>query len=281
MTGLVLEGGAMRGLFSAGVMDVMLEHGISYDGMIGVSAGAAFGCNYKSKQIGRVLRYNAKYCKDPRYCSVLSLLLTGNLYGAKFCYYTIPEKLDIFDKETFENNPMDFHVVTTNIETGKPVYEKFSEYNKRCVEWIRASASLPLVSKIVKIDGYKLLDGGLSDSIPVKYFQSIGYDKNVVVLTQPEGFVKEVNKQLKHIKKVYRKYPEFINTIANRHYVYNETLEYIHKQEAEGKLFVIRPPEKICVKGVGDDAETITKAYNMGRDTALKCINELKEFLGV
>ena len=281
MTGLVLEGGAMRGLFSAGVMDIMLEHGITFDGMIGVSAGAAFGCNYKSKQVGRVLRYNTKYCKDPRYCSVLSLLLTGNLYGAKFCYYTIPGKLDIFDKETFENNPMDFHVVTTNIETGKPAYESFSKYNKRCVEWIRASASLPLVSKIVKIDGYKLLDGGLSDSIPVKYFQSIGYDKNVVVLTQPEGFVKEVNKQLKYIKKVYRKYPEFINTIANRHNVYNETLEYIRQQEAEGKLFVIRPPEKISVKGVGDDAETITKAYNMGRDTALKCIDELKEFLGV
>ena len=199
MTGLVLEGGAMRGLFTAGVMDVMLEHGITYDGMIGVSAGAAFGCNYKSKQIGRVLRYNTKYCKDPRYCSVLSLLLTGNLYGAKFCYHTIPEKLDLFDNETFEKNPMEFHVVATDIEKGNAVYEKFDVCDNRCLEWIRASASLPLVSKIVKTDGYKLLDGGLSDSIPVKYFQSISYDKNVVVLTQPEGYVKEINKQLKYI----------------------------------------------------------------------------------
>ena len=190
-TGLVMEGGAMRGLFTAGVIDVMMEEEIEFDGAIGVSAGAAFGCNYKSKQIGRALRYNINYCKDKRYCSMKSLITTGNLYGAEFCYHELPDKLDIFDCETFENNPMEFYLVCTDVLTGKPVYKKCEKADYDCLEWMRASASMPLASKVVEIDGYKMLDGGVSDSVPLKYFESIGYDRNIVILTQPKSYRKK------------------------------------------------------------------------------------------
>ena len=189
--GLVLEGGAMRGLFTAGVLDVMLEHNIEFDGAVGVSAGACFGCNYKSKQIGRTLRYNKRFAKDKRYCSLYSLLTTGDLYGADFCYHEIPEKLDVFDEETYENNPMEFYVVCTDAETGEPVYHRIDTGNEENLEWIRASASMPVVSRAVEIGGKKLLDGGISDSIPLDWFTSIGYDRNVVVLTRPADYVKE------------------------------------------------------------------------------------------
>ena len=145
-TGLVMEGGAMRGLFTAGVIDVMMEKEIEFDGAIGVSAGAAFGCNYKSKQIGRALRYNINDCKDKRYCSMKSLITTGNLYGAEFCYHELPDKLDIFDCETFENNPMEFYLVCTDVLTGKPIYKKCEKADYDCLEWMRASASMPLAS---------------------------------------------------------------------------------------------------------------------------------------
>lgn len=173
-TGLILEGGAMRGMFSAGVMDVMMENGIRFDGIIGVSAGAAFGVNYKSGQIGRAIRYNAKYCRDKRYCGVGSLLKTGNLFNTEFCYGEVPLKLDAFDFDTYEKDPTAFYVTCTDIESGKPVYHEYTGRNDHGFDWIRASASLPLVSQIVEIDGVKLLDGGIADSIPVAYFESIG-----------------------------------------------------------------------------------------------------------
>ena len=186
--GLILEGGAMRGMFTAGVIDVMMENGIEFDGAIGVSAGAAFGCNYKSRQIGRAIRYNMRFCNDPRYCGLRTLLKTGDLYSKDFCYKEVPLKHDIFDFETFRNNPMEFYVVCTDVETGKPVYKKCDNFDNNNFEWIRASASMPIVSNIVEIDGTKLLDGGVADSIPIRYFESIGYDKNVVILTQPRGY---------------------------------------------------------------------------------------------
>ena len=190
-TGLIMEGGAMRGLFTTGITDIMLENNITFDGAIGVSAGAAFGCNFKSMQIGRAVRYNVKYCKDKRYCSIRSLLLDGNLFGKDFCYHEIPEKLDIFDNEAFNNNPMPFYVVCTDVVTGKAVYKRFDRVDENFLEWVRASASLPWVSEIVEVDGLKLQDGGMTDSIPLKYFESIGYDRNIVILTQPKGYVKK------------------------------------------------------------------------------------------
>ena len=177
--GLIMEGGAMRGMFTAGVMDVLMENKIRFDGGVGVSAGAAFGCNYKSNQIGRVIRYNKKYCRDPRYCSIRSLIKTGDLYGAEFCYATISYELDVFDNKAYFENPMEFHVVCTDVETGKPVYRNCITGLDEDLTWIRASASMPIASKVVETTDYKLLDGGISDSIPLKYFEDLGLEYNV------------------------------------------------------------------------------------------------------
>ena len=188
--GLVLEGGAMRGLFTAGVLDVLMESGIRFDGAIGVSAGACFGCNYKSGQIGRVIRYNKRFARDPRYCSFRSLLLTGDLFSADFCYRELPLELDAFDAAAFEANPMEFHVVATDCATGRPVYRRLDKADEIAFRWIQASASMPLVSRPVAIDGGEYQDGGLSDGIPLRYFESIGYERNLVVTTRPHGYRK-------------------------------------------------------------------------------------------
>lgn len=277
--GLILEGGAMRGLFTAGVIDVMMENGITYDGAIGVSAGAAFGCNYKSGQIGRVLRYNKRFCADKRYCGMHTLLKTGNIYSTDFCYDEVPMKIDVFDFEAYRNNPMDFYVVCTDIETGKAVYHNYTGKETNGLDWIRASASMPLVSQIVEIKGRKFLDGGMADSIPLKYFEHIGYEKNVVVLTQPEGYKKKRNRMMPLIRKKYKAYPKLVETMEKRHIMYNRELAYVKKQEALGNAFVIRPEEAIPVSRVEKNPEKLQRAYDMGRESAKKSLNELMKFL--
>lgn len=280
-TGLILEGGAMRGMFTAGIMDVMMENNVEFDGAVGVSAGAAFGCNYKSRQIGRVIRYNTKYCKDKRYCGLHSLLSNGNIYSTDFCYSEVPLKHDIFDFETYRNNPMEFYVVCTDIETGKAVYEKCDNLENQGFDWIRASASMPIVSQIVEVGGHKLLDGGISDSIPVRFFESIGYNRNIVVLTQPKDYVKKKNNLIPIIKLKYKKYPQLIETMENRHHVYNETLEYITKKEEAGELLVIRPESKLLVGRVEKNPEKLKAVYEIGRKAANERIDEIKRFLGI
>lgn len=277
--GLVLEGGGMRGMFTAGVMDVLMENGVKFDGAIGVSAGAAFGCNYKSGQIGRVIRYNTKYIRDKRYCGMRVWLKTGDIFSTDFCYGEIPLVQDVFDFDAYRKNPMVFYVVCTDIETGKPVYHKYEGYEDSGFDWIRASASLPFVSHIVEIDGKKLLDGGMTDSIPVRYFQNIGYEKNVVVLTQPKGYVKKKSRLKLLLNLKYKKYPKLIEAIENRYKMYNETLEYIEKQENSGKIFVIRPEEAIEVKRVEKDSEKLRRAYESGRLTASRCVGDIKKYL--
>ena len=279
--GLVLEGGGMRGLFTAGVMDVMLEHGLTYDALIGVSAGACFGYNYKSRQIGRVLRYNLAYCKDPRYCSFRSLLKTGNLFGTDFCYYEIPDKLDLFDVETFEANPMTFHLVCTDMETGKPVYHQcVSTRIPGEMEWIRASSSLPFVAQPVEIEGRKYMDGGITDSIPIRFAESLGCGRNVVVLTQPEGYVKEPSSLLGLIRLKFKKYPNFVKAMEQRHEMYNDTIAYIKAQESAGNVFVIRPAKALPVGRIEHDSEKLKLAYQMGRDAATDVLEALKTFVG-
>ena len=278
-TGLVMEGGALRGLFTAGVIDVFLENGITFDGAVGVSAGATFGCNIKSGQIGRAIRYNLKYCKDRRYFSIWSLIFTGNLFGKKFCYHNIPEKLDVFDNEAYEKNPMEFHIVCTDVETGKPVYKKCDKLRGANLEWIRASASLPMVSEVVEIDGMKLQDGGISDSIPLKYFESIGYDRNVVILTQPKGYIKEAASLTGLFKSYLRKYPKMIEALENRHNMYNETTKYIEEREKNGDAFVIRPNDILPVKRTSRDPEKLKAVYEAGRAEAQKHLEEIKTFL--
>ena len=278
-TGLILEGGAMRGLFTAGVMDVLMEHQITVDGMIGVSAGAAFGCNFKSKQIGRVLRYNKRFCKDPRFCSFRSLIKTGDLYGADFCYRELPEELDIFDNEAFAKDPTEFYVVCTDTESGKAVYERLERSDGEALDWLRASASMPLVSTPVAIGDKKLLDGGIADSVPVRYFESLGYDRNIIVLTQPNGYQKKKNNLLPLMKAILKQYPAVVEAMARRHTVYNETLEYIEKLEKEGRALVIRPPQKLKVGHVEHNADRLQAAYDIGRQVALSQLDEIKEFL--
>ncbi len=277
--GMILEGGAMRGLYTAGVLDVLLENNIEVDGYIGISAGAVFGCNYKSKQIERVLRYNLKYGQDPRYFGLKSLLKTGDLYGVDFCYHKIPEELDPFDNETFISNPVDFYVGITEVETGKPAYHLCKTGIGEDLLWMQASASMPLVSNPVSIDHHLYLDGGISDPIPLKYFQSIGYEKNIVVLTQTQSYRKKPMKFSSIMKKGLKKYPAIYNAMKERHQVYNKTLEYIEDSKKKGETFVIRPSHSLSIKRLENDPIKLNEAYYLGRNDAYKKLNELKAFL--
>ena len=272
----------MRGLFTAGILDVMLDEGIKVDGMIGVSAGAAFGCSFKSGQRGRTLRYNLKYARDKRYCSLYSLLTTGDLYGADFCYHKLPEELDIFDNDAFANNPTEFYLVCTDVTTGKPVYHKCETTDYQTMEWFRASASMPLVSRIVKVDGYQLLDGGVADAIPLAYFESIGYEKNLVILTQPAEYRKKESKLLPLIRRALGKYPHLVAVMEQRHNLYNQSAEWIQHREAEQdpNLMVLRPETALPMSRIEKNPEKLQQAYDMGRETALKHLDAIKVFLG-
>ena len=278
-TGLVMEGGAMRGMFTAGVTDVLMENGITFDGAIGVSAGACFGCNYKSRQPGRAIRYNLAYCRDPRYCSLRSLLRTGDLYGVEFCYRTLPQMLDVFDLDAYRSNPMDFYVVCTDVETGEPVYHRCEDGGEADLDWIRASASMPLVSRVVPKDGYKLLDGGISDSIPLKAFEEMGFERNVVILTQPRSFVKQKAHGLSLLRTLMRRYPPVCRAMKNRHIAYNAAADYVRRQEEAGFALVIAPAEALPVSRIEHHADRLKAAYDIGRKTAEERLNEVRAFL--
>ena len=278
-TGLVLEGGAMRGLFTAGILDVMMENGIEFDGAMGVSAGAVFGCNFKSGQIGRSIRYNMRFCDDPRYCSVQSLIKTGDLYGVQFCYDEIPNKLDPFDAEAYRNNPMPFYAVCTNVETGKAIHKRLDNGDAKDMEYFRASASMPIVSRIVEVDSYKLLDGGITDSIPLSSMERRGYPKNVVVLTQPLVYVKEKSGMLPLIRVAMRRYPNIIKAMEVRHIRYNKQTDYVREQELAGNAFVIRPPYPLGISRTEDDPAQLRRVYDLGRAEMEKQLTALKEFL--
>lgn len=277
--GLIMEGGAMRGMFTAGVIDVMMEHQITFDGAMGVSAGAVFGCNYKSAQPGRVIRYNAAYCNNPQYAGLRTFLKTGDIFGEQFCYHDIPEHLDPFDYEAYRNNPMEFYVVVTDAKTGKPIYKKIRQCDQKEMDWMRASASMPIVSKPVRVDGYELLDGGVADSIPVQKMESLGYDRNVVILTQPWEYQKGKNQLMPLAKVSLRRYPAMIEAMEHRHEHYNEELEYIRTREESGDLFVIRPPKKIEVGKVERNRQRLLTAYRMGRETMKEQLRRLEKFL--
>ncbi len=277
--GLILEGGAMRGMFTAGVTDVMMEQGVEFDGAVGVSAGAAFGCNYKSRQVGRALRYNKRFCNDRRYCGLRSLLLTGNIYNTDFAYREVPLHLDEFDFAAYAANPMEFWLVCTDIETGLPVYHRYDGYHDHGFDWIRASASMPMVSRTVEINGQKLLDGGISDAIPLRFFELSGYNRNVVILTQPADYRKKKTSAMPLIRLLYRKYPALVNAMETRHRMYNDTLEYITQQEAAGNILVIRPAAPLPVSRVEKNPERLQAAYDIGRATAAAQLEAIRHFL--
>ena len=278
-TGLVLEGGAMRGMFTAGVLDVMMENGIEFDAVMGVSAGAVFGCNFKSGQTGRALRYNMRFCGDPRYCSLESLRKTGDLYGVQFCYDEIPNKLDPFDREAYRSNPTPFYAVCTNVETGKAIHKRLDNGDAKDMEYFRASASMPVVSRIVEVDGYKLLDGGITDSIPLASMERRGYEKNVVVLTQPLGFVKKKSKMIPLIRLTMRQYPNVIRAMEVRHIRYNRQTAHVREQELAGNAFVIRPPYDLGISRTEDDPAELRRVYDLGRKEMEERLPELREFL--
>ena len=278
-TGLIMEGGAMRGMFTAGVLDVLMENGLVTDGAIGVSAGAVFGCNYKSHQIGRVIRYNTEYCNDKRYASFKNLVKTGNLYSEQFCYHEVPEKLDPFNEAAFAASPMDFFVVCTDVRTGDPIYYKCRTGDAEDVLWMEASASMPLAAKIVKIGHYGLLDGGVADSIPVRFFESIGYKRNLIILTQPKGYIKKKNKFLPAIRAKYFRYPAFVEAVADRHERYNETLSYISMLEQAGKDYVIRPPIPLEIGAMERDPAQLRRVYETGRAVAQIQVEKIRDFL--
>lgn len=278
-TGLVLEGGAMRGMYTAGVLDVMMENHVEVDGVIGVSAGAVFGCNYKSKQIGRVIRYNTKYCSDERYVSLKSLIKTGDLYGAEFCYNELPTRLDPFDVKTYQENPVDFYVTCTDVHTGRPVYHLCNRGDAEDIQWMRASASMPLVSRIVSVGGYDLLDGGISDSIPIRWFLKQGYKKNIVVLTQPAGYRKKPTRMIPMFKVFMRKYPEIAKAMKRRHRNYNGSLKAVKKLEERGEVFLLQPSEPITIGRTEKDPEKLKRVYQLGRRDAQAHLQEMQNFL--
>ena len=277
-TGIVLEGGGKRGIYAAGVLDVLLEHNIVADGLIGTSAGAVNGCSYVSRQYQRNIRYNIRFAKEKKYMSIYSLITTGNVVGTKFAYDLLPNVLEKFDYESFEKSPIDFYATCSNLETGKAEYILCTTLRGKYMDYLRASASLPYVSQIVEVDGKKLLDGGVCDSIPLKAFQNMGYTKNLVVLTRPKGYMKKPENNLM-AEVFYGKYPKFVSAMKNRFAVYNRTVRYVEQQEKEGNIFLLRPSKSIKVGRMEKDAEKIKALYQLGKDDANRHLQEIALFL--
>ena len=276
--GLVLEGGGMRGLFSAGVLDALLElKELSVNGIVGVSSGALFGVNYVSKQKERAVRYNKKYADDKRYMGLHSWITKGNAVNKDFAFYKIPFKLDVFANETFKKAKTDFYVVMTNVESGKPEYVLIEDAFAQ-MEYLRATSALPFASKIIEINGKKYLDGGISDSIPIDFCESLGYDKIIAVLTRPEGTYKEDKLGFLY-KLVYRKYPNLVNSLLNMATDYEKVLAKIKDLENKGKIFVVRPPEVLKIGRLEKNRDKIQKVYDTGLNTGLKELDNIVKYL--
>lgn len=276
-TGLVLEGGAMRGMFTVGVLDVFIKEDIKVDGIVGVSAGAIFGVNYPSKQAGRVIAYNMEFLDDPRYMGMRSLVTTGDLINKDFAYYTVPFDYYPFDNEAYQNSGMPFYACVTNMLTGEAEYYRVEDIEKG-MEILRASASMPFVTKPVMIDGVPYLDGGVADSIPYKYMFENGYDKLVVILTRDLGYVKSPMPPAP-VKFFYRKYPEFAERLLHRHEEYNEAVKELAELEKDGKVFIIRPDAPLGIRRTERDKGKMQMVYNRGIAQGEKELAALKEFL--
>lgn len=275
---LVLEGGGMRGLYTCGVLDFFLKKSIEFDMVVGVSAGACCACSYLSKQYGRGAAINIDYIKDKRFLSVSSLLKTGSAFGLDFIFNEIPKHLNLYDYKTFHANPTAFYSVATNIETGEALYKRIIDMRSDD-EYIKASMSLPLLSPILEIDGYKLLDGGIADSIPVEFAIKMGYDKQVVVLTQCRDYRKGKNNLMPIIKHNYKKYPKLIEALENRHIRYNQTLDLLYQLEKEGKVFIIQPQNTVAVSRVETNPDKLRALYYEGFNDAKSLYYDLQAYL--
>ena len=278
-TGMVLEGGGMRGMYTCGILDVLMEHRIYTGGMAGVSAGIAFGCNYKSHQPGRALRYNQRFARDKRYSGLRSLLMTGNYYNADFAYHKVPEHYDIFDGNAFADSPMECYAVCFDVLTGETVYHRLDRVDYDTLEWIRASASMPVVARPVEIGGHLLLDGGLGDSIPLQFMKDQGYARNVVILTREYGYRKGPDHSLWMMKPFLRKYPKVVEALRQRHEHYNKQLQLVEFEERSGNAFVFRPLKPLDISRTSHDHEEFDRVYQQGRKEATQRLDDLIKFL--
>ena len=276
-TALILEGGAMRGLYSAGVLDVFMRNNIDVGTVYGVSAGALFGLNYKSRQIGRAIRYNLKYAREKNYMGLYSLITTGDVMNRNFCFKKLVYELDKLDFETYKNNPVDFYAVVTNLQTGKPEYIKIDDAEKD-MEYFRASGSMPFVSKPVEINRNLYLDGAVADAVPIKRALEENYEKIIVVLTRPEGFNRKKKSHLPY-KLFYGNFPNFVETANNSWIKYNETMDLIEKCEVENKIIVLRPSKLIKMQRVEKDTKKLQAIYDLGVSDCMKKLDEIKEYL--
>ena len=263
LAGLVLEGGGMKGVYTAGVLDFFLDKGIEFSSVYGVSAGACHMCSYLSKQRGRALEVCVDYLDTRKYCSAESLLTTGDLFNVNMAYHLIPEYLNPYDYAAFDRYEGKAYAVVTNIETGKPEYLRIRDM-KKDIDAIRASASLPLVSRNVKYKEKRYLDGGLSDAIPICKSILDGNKKNVVILTKEEGYVRTPSSHLGLLKLRYLRYPKVYELMADRHLSYNDTMAYLEKQQKNGLAFVLRPKKKSEVGRIEKDAEKLKALYEEG-----------------
>lgn len=277
--GLVLEGGAIRGIYTAGVLDVLMEHGVQADVVVGVSAGAIHGCSYVSGQHGRSIRYYRKYRRDKHFMGLYSLLTTGDIVGARFCYEDLPLRLDPFDEEAFEAAPVDFYATVTNLETGRAEYILCDELRPGSkMDVIRAGASMPLCSRTVRWNGGLYLDGGVADSIPYARMAGLGCPKSIVVLTQPAGYLKRPASMAPFAAR-YRKYPAFVEAMRRRDQVYNAEVCAVEQAAAAGDAFLIRPSRNIHVGRMERDMEVINAQYELGRRDAAAAMPRLKHWL--
>jgi len=272
--GLVLEGGAMRGMYTAGVLDAFLDKDFWVDGIISVSAGALFGVNYPSRQKGRAIRYNKKFISDKRYISFKSLVSTGNIVNKDFAFYEVPFKYDVFDNKTFKESDIDFYVAVTNLQTAQAEYVKLIDPLAQ-MEVLRATSAMPYVSRPVEIDGIPYLDGAIADSIPVEQMQKLGYDKIIVILTRTLDYRK--SKPMTWIAKwFYRHYPHFADAVNQCYAMYNRQVENVIKLAEKGDIFVIRPSVDLKIKRIEKDPNKLQAMYELGmKDMQLQWKNLL------
>lgn len=275
--GLVLEGGGMRGVYTCGVLEYFMERDLYFNYIIGVSAGACNAASYISKQRGRNEKVNIGFVNDSRYMSFRNLVRGKSIFGMDFIFDEIPNKHVPFDFETFHKSSCEFLIGVTDCNTGEPLYLNKEDVNNK-FNALRATSSLPIVSPIVNFKGHELLDGGISDSIPIVKSIKDGNKKNVIVLTRNEGYRKNQMKFGNLVKFKYRNYPFLIEAMMNRHKKYNETLEYIEKLETEGKAIVIRPSKKLTIDKFEKNPEKLHELFQNGYEDAKNFYEKIKEF---
>lgn len=276
--GLVLEGGGMKGIYTAGVLEFFLDKEIEFSSCYGVSAGACHLCSFLSKQKKRAYRVAVNYLDSKKYCGAFSLLTTGDIFGVDMCYNLIPNYLDPYDFETFEKYEGKAYAVATNIRTGEAEYIQLKDMHED-IQAIRASSSMPLVSRKVKIGDEYYLDGGISDSIPIRKSIADGNEKNVVILTKETGFRRKTESQMALIKARYVRYPKVYELMKARDKQYNSTLDYLEEQEKKGRAFIIRPRKKSQVGRIEKDKSKLDALYEEGYRDAQECYVELLEYL--